>query len=138
MFKSHGFSSRKGIHPIYHAWHSMKSRCLNPNIPDFKNYGGRGIKVCQHWLESFENFRDDMFFTWQQGLQLDRINNDGNYEPSNCQWSARSVNIKNRRGRAYKQSNIPFISYNKTKDRWIFKKEFKTQAEAEHFASSIV
>lgn len=76
-------------HPIYNSWSGMKSRCLNPNHPAYCNYGGRGISVCDRWMQ-FENFRDDMLLTWKPGLTLDRFpNNNGNYDPRNCRWATR-------------------------------------------------
>jgi hypothetical protein len=74
----------------------MKTRCYNPNIKKFKNHGGRGISVCDRWLNSFENFLADMGEK-PTGLTLDRIDNDGNYEPSNCRWTTWSEQNKNRR-----------------------------------------
>jgi hypothetical protein len=81
--------------PEYRVWAAMKSRCSNPKDLSFHNYGGRGIKVCESWL-SFENFYTDMG-PCPKGLELDRINNDGNYEPGNCEWVTKSANDRNRR-----------------------------------------
>lgn len=67
----------------YIAWRNMKGRCLNPNDNRYHRYGGRGIRVCDRWL-SFENFYADMGPS--NGLTLERINVDGNYEPENCCW----------------------------------------------------
>jgi hypothetical protein len=89
--KSHGMSSTL----IYHIWKAMLKRCNNPNDNAYKNYGGRGIRVCDDWT-SFETFYDDMG-NRPDGLQLDRIDNDGNYEPSNCRWISRAINNSNPR-----------------------------------------
>jgi len=75
----------------------MVQRCTNPKAQAWRNYGGRGISVCERWLK-FENFLADMGER-PAGLDLDRINNDGNYELGNCRWTTRSVNIKNTRPR---------------------------------------
>jgi len=95
MNRKHGM--RK--HTIYKAWIAMKQRCNNPKNKSYKDYGGRGIKVCDRWLESFDNFRDDMFPTWQESLTLDRVNNDGNYEPGNVKWSTWKEQGNNRRSK---------------------------------------
>lgn len=78
------------------AWRHMKSRCHNPNHKQFSNYGGRGIKVCQRWRESFWNFLEDMG-DCPPGLQIDRINNNGNYEPGNCRWATSEQQQRNKR-----------------------------------------
>lgn len=73
----------------------MKHRCFFASDKDYKNYGGRGITVCERWLV-FENFYADMGER-PQGLTLDRINSDGNYEPSNCRWATQAEQTANRR-----------------------------------------
>lgn len=86
----------KRRHPLHQVWSSMKRRCGNPNARDFYRYGGRGISVCQEWSDSF-----DEFYNWairagyKQGLELDREDNDGNYEPGNCRWVTHRTNTRN-------------------------------------------
>jgi hypothetical protein len=71
----------------YKIWHGMRRRCFNPDNRGFKDYGGRGITVCDRWRDSFENFIADVGFRPSRSHSIDRINNDGNYEPGNCKWS---------------------------------------------------
>ena len=88
---THGLSS----HPLYRGWSAMKQRCINPSNSSYRIYGARGIKVCDRW-QKFENFLEDMGER-PKGLQLDRIDIDGNYEPSNCRWVTPLDNANNRR-----------------------------------------
>jgi hypothetical protein len=83
-------------HPLYQVWAALKYRCLNPNSSKWKNYGGRGITVCKRWIDSFENFLEDMGER-PEGSSLERINVDGNYEPGNCRWATQKEQQNNKR-----------------------------------------
>ena len=89
--KKHGLHKTKA----YKVWSAMKARCNNPKTTHYYRYGGRGIKVCDRWEVSFENFIKDMGEP-PRGLTLDRIDNDGNYEPGNCRWVSHKENCNNR------------------------------------------
>jgi hypothetical protein len=99
--------------PLYNCWNHMVSRCTKPSNGAFRHDGGRGIRVCERWL-SVENFVADMAPTFRKGLELDRINNDGDYCPENCRWTTRSENCDNRRSGV----RITFRGKTKSIRRW--------------------
>ena len=80
---------------LYHTWASMKDRCLNKNNPHYDRYGGRGITINNEWYD-YENFYNWAISNgYEEGLSIDRIDNNGNYEPSNCKWTTQSVQNRN-------------------------------------------
>jgi hypothetical protein len=91
----HGHAQRGAVTPEYRAWKYMCDRCLNDRNAHYKDYGARGIAVCQSWLK-FENFLADMGER-PAGMWLDRIDNNGNYEPGNCRWTTPAQSGQNRR-----------------------------------------
>ena len=96
----------------YMCWCSMRQRCVNPNQKAYKNYGGRGIKICPEW-DDFSVFLKDMGYA-PKGLELDRIDNEGNYTPENCHWTTRKRNTNNRRSSV----NIRYNGMTKTMSEW--------------------
>jgi hypothetical protein len=97
----HGMSNTR----IYNIWRSMRGRCYNTNDYGYATYGGRGIKVCDRWNECFENFFNDVKEGYRGNLSLDRIDNDGDYEPANIRWATAKEQANNRR-------NTIFLTFN--------------------------
>lgn len=95
-WSSHGFSTT----PVYRVWAAMVQRCTNPNNKQFKDYGGRGISICDRWLRDAAAFISDMG-TRPEGCQIERIDNDGNYEPRNCKWATVDRQVRNKRNNVW-------------------------------------
>ncbi len=106
----HGLSNN----PIYDCWIAIKARCLNSQHPEYKNYGGRGIKICSQWVNSFETFLKDVGNKPNKKSTIDRINNDGDYEPKNCRWISIQEQQKNRRNNGI----VVGVNYEKSRNRW--------------------
>ena len=117
-------STNRGIkitsHKFYFTWNNMMQRCNNPELKNYKDYGGRGITVCEEWLDKLT------FLNWCEtthpnieGLSLDRIDNDKGYSPENCRWATRQTQTLNQRISKRNTSGNVGITYNKKDKRWI-------------------
>lgn len=93
----HGHRRRNGTSLEYKSWRGMLSRCYYPMNKDYHRYGGRGITVCGSWVSDFTNFLRDMGPRPSQSHSIDRIDNEGNYEPGNCRWGTPKQQARNRR-----------------------------------------
>lgn len=111
---SHNASRRGQWTSEFRAWRQMRSRCYDENMGGYENYGGRGITVCARWVESFENFLEDMGEKPSPQHSLDRRSNDGNYEPSNCRWATKLEQDNNRRTNRI----LEFRGQRKTMSQW--------------------
>ena len=127
---------------LYRIWDSIKQRCYRKTAINYYLYGGRGVKVCEEWLNSFESFRDWAFANgYSEQLTIDRIDVNGNYEPTNCRWSSHKEQANNRRNNALitynnethtmtewgERLNIdPYNIYNRLQDGWSVEKALTT------------
>jgi len=113
----HGFTTNGIKHPLWKIWRSMRNRCLNEKSEHWARYGGRGIKICEEWVD-FINFYNWAINKWRQGLQIDRINNDGNYEPENCRFVTNKENANNKSNTIYVLINGERLSTHEASEKY--------------------
>jgi hypothetical protein len=106
-------------HPLYKVYDSIKSRCYNSKCTSFKNYGARGITVCDRWLSSFEAFYGDVQEGYSKGLELDRVDNNGQYSPTNTRWVTKQQNSFNRGAYQNKSSQYKGVSLDNRRGKWV-------------------
>ena len=116
--KTHGLIGTR----LYRIWASIKDRTLNPKNKQYNDYGGRGITICDEWKNdfmSFYNWAMSNGYEENKGLSIDRIDNDGNYEPSNCRWTTQTMQCRNQRISKNNTSGYKGVSYNKRRGKYI-------------------
>lgn len=106
---THGYARKGNVHPIWNVWYAMKQRCYFPKNCSYQFYGQRGITVCEEWMDSGVFIEWALNNGWQEGMQIDRIDVDGNYCPENCRFVTPTENSRNR-------TNNSMVFY---KDKWI-------------------
>lgn len=113
MVTTHGLAK----HRLCKTWNSMIHRCNNQGIATYKYYGGRGITVCNEWLD-VRNFIEDMYPTFKEGLMLDRIDNNKGYSKENCRWATREVQARNKGARSNNKSGFTGVHWCNKRKRW--------------------
>jgi hypothetical protein len=115
-YGKHNLSNTK----LYEVWGAIKNRTLNPKNKQYNDYGGRGITICEEWLDihNFYNWAMSNGYEEDKGLSIDRIDNDGNYEPSNCRWTTRVIQARNQRMYKNNSSGYKGVSYFKNSNKY--------------------
>lgn len=104
---------------LYRCWSDIKTRCYNKNHQEYKNYGGRGIRMCSEWINDFEKFKIDMGEPPTKNHQIDRIDSNGDYSKNNCRWVTRKQNLQNRGPYLNSSSIYKGVSLSPNKKKWI-------------------
>ena len=112
--RKHNLSHTK----IYKIWSDIKSRTLNPQHKQYNDYGGRGITICDEWLDVQNFYNWAMENGYSDELSIDRINNDGNYEPSNCRWTTQTIQNRNQRIQKNNKTGYKGVSFVKSKNKY--------------------
>lgn len=115
---THDSYARFDAEPLYRSWVAMKQRCYNPKSKAFKHYGGRGISVCPQWVKSFAQFKKDIGTRPSPKHSMDRINNNGNYEPGNMRWSTQFEQALNQRTRKDNKLGVRGVMYDKQRGQF--------------------
>jgi len=114
----HGHTKKGKPSKEYSTWIHMKQRCIDTSNPSYDNYGGRGIKICDKWLNSFEEFFKDVGPAPNKNSNIDRINTNGNYEPGNVRWVNKRVSSINRNTPSNNKSGVKGVCWNKKMKKW--------------------
>lgn len=114
----HGNAPREGVSPEHSTWHAIKQRCGNPNHKRYKDYGGRGISICDRWNNSFMDFLSDMGEKPSPKHSIERIDVNKNYEPDNCKWATTLEQARNQRVRSDNKTGTKGVHWCSTKQRY--------------------
>lgn len=118
--KSINSTHNKSRTKLYKRWAGMKDRCFNVNSSNYYKYGGRGITMCDEWANNYTSFEEWVFANgYNETLEIDRIDNNGNYEPNNCRLVTSSINSQNTRTRVDNSSGYRGVCFSNTRNKWV-------------------